>query len=345
MRPTTTDDVLDLLDASFPAAALGAALEKGLFHMLAHRPREIREIAAELGVPEARCRYWLQLLLDAGLLTRGERGYFTSVAAKETILEAFEPGSWALLAEEARGRSHDLADLALHLDHPGPVPALLTRKRSSFYERMGSDAALARRFSRMLFDLHGGLADAVASSLKIGDGARVMDLGGGSGVVSLALVRKHPRVTAVVVDLPTVCAAGREITAGAPEAGRLEFHPANFLREELPGGFDVVIECDVNVYDEPLFPKIHRALKPEGRFVIVDQLPLIAGEPPPTRHHWAFSGSLEDPAFAYPDAGEIRLRMSRAGFVDLEERDLPLPPHRVRRFTEGMRILEGRRSS
>ena len=48
MRPSTADDVLDLMDVSFHSAALGAALE--------------------LAIPLKRCHYWLQLLAQIGLI-------------------------------------------------------------------------------------------------------------------------------------------------------------------------------------------------------------------------------------------------------------------------------------
>jgi hypothetical protein len=46
-----------------------------------------------------------------------------------------------------------------------------------------------------------------------------------------------------VVDIPTVCAAAREIAARAPVAGRITYHAADFLHDELPRGFDMVLEC------------------------------------------------------------------------------------------------------
>jgi len=38
MRPSSADDVLDLMDVSFHSAALGAALELGLFWLLDEQP-------------------------------------------------------------------------------------------------------------------------------------------------------------------------------------------------------------------------------------------------------------------------------------------------------------------
>ena len=42
---------------------------------------------------------------------------------------------------------------------------------------------------------------------------RLLDLGGGSGVVSLALLCKRAELTAVVVDAASVCQVGRAIAS------------------------------------------------------------------------------------------------------------------------------------
>jgi hypothetical protein len=58
MVPQTTDDVFDLVDAYLSSAALGTALELGLFWLLAERPLDAAGVGRELGIPTNRCRYW-----------------------------------------------------------------------------------------------------------------------------------------------------------------------------------------------------------------------------------------------------------------------------------------------
>ena len=49
------------------------------------------------------------------------------------------------------------------------------------------------QFTRMLYEIHVPLADELAASLPMDGVARLLDVGGGSGVMSLALLRRHPR--------------------------------------------------------------------------------------------------------------------------------------------------------
>jgi hypothetical protein len=262
MKPTDADDILDLLDAAFPAAALGAALELGLFWLLETRPLHADEVARELGIPSVRCRYWLQMLSGAGLLEQNADGFSPSSAARSAILGTYSWDTWALLASEASERLPGLCDLPRSLREPDSAWEVMGLTRRMYVEQMREDAERARRFTRMLYELHRPLADELANCLDLSGVDRLMDLGGGSGVVSLAFLRRHLRLRATVVDVPNVCVAGREIAAENSLGDRLSYHAADFLRDELPSDFDMVLECDVNVYTVPLFGRGRCACSP-----------------------------------------------------------------------------------
>jgi|GEM_PF-2756055 len=68
MTPTTPDDVFDLMDSYVTSAALGAAMELGLFWLLAEQPLDVSGVAQALGIPGNRTQYWLQLLNSVGLV-------------------------------------------------------------------------------------------------------------------------------------------------------------------------------------------------------------------------------------------------------------------------------------
>lgn len=342
MKPESTDDVLCLMDGSFPAVSLTAALELGLFWLLEARARKPGEVAAELGIPDRRCLHWLQLLEKAGLLLRGERGYAPTATARRAILETYSEDTWRMLASEARRRVPGLRDLTHHLSDEGSAWTRLGEPPPDYVSAMAEDPEQARRFTRALHEIHRPLAESLAESLELERVERLMDLGGGSGVISMALLRRNPSLTAVVVDLENVCAAGRELAAEAALENRITYHPADFLQGELPGDFDLVLECDVTVYRSSLFEKVRDALKPDGRFVIVDMLADARDTVPPSRLHWALQRSLIDPEARYPSVAEVRRKMERAGFVIRDERPLQVDGGPAR-FSDRFTVLEGRR--
>ncbi len=218
-------------------------------------------------------------------------------------------------------------DLAHRLRHSGSVWQAQDVTPPDYVAQMTADPGRARRFTRMLYDLHRPLAADLAGWLDLGGVRRLLDLGGGSGVVSLTLLSRYPDLSAVVVDIPNVCAAGREIAAETAVAGRITYFPADFLRDDLPYGFDLVLECDVGIYTDALFDRLYEALLPGGHVVIVDDLSSGSGSPPygpsPGRLGHAFWMSLRDPDFAPPTAEEVETLLAAKGFAVLPRHTLP----------------------
>jgi SAM-dependent methyltransferase len=300
MKPATKDDIWDLLKGHVTSAALGAALELGLFWMLAKRPMMPTDVGGSLDIPENRCRYWLQLLESIGLVEASPEGYIPSEAAKSAILDAHSNQSWALLAQEERERLPVLLDLPLHLGDRRSLWSVHGLPTPDYLENMKGDPKRARRFTRMLYEIHQPLAEAVAEALDLTGADRLLDLGGGSGVVSLELLKRHANLHALVVDIPHVCTAGREIADATLESDRIEYLAIDFVKDPLPSGFDMILACDSADYEEALFRKIHPLLNPGGRFVIVDQFAPEEGIAPRERVTWAFRSSLDNPEALWP---------------------------------------------
>jgi predicted O-methyltransferase YrrM len=298
-------------------------MELGLFWLLAERPRDAASVAQATGVLINRCRYWLQLLSSVGLVEKVPAGYAPSPTARTAILEAYSQETWAFLAREARERFPAVRNLALHIREPGSAWAAQGLTPPDYFANMIASPERARQFTRMLYEYHQSLADELSRTLDMTGVQRLMDLGGGSGVMSLALLRRNPGLTSIVVDIENVCVAGREIAAEhGVTAERITYHSADFLREELPGKCDMVLDCDVGAYSEEMLRKIWAALNPGGRLVIVDQFAPAKDVAHASRLLWAFLGSLENPDATPTTAREVQTQLTQAGFQLVSETTL-----------------------
>jgi SAM-dependent methyltransferase len=341
MKPTTSDDIFELMEAYVTSAALNAALELGLFGLLAKKPLDVAGVAQALEIPPNRCRRWLALLSRTGLIERSAGRYAPSATAQTAILDAFNQETWAFLAREARDRYPAVLDLAVHIRRPGSVWEAQGLTPPDYFAQLLDNPERARQFTRMLYEIHLPLADGLARVLDMQGVHRLLDLGGGSGVVSLALLRCHPGLSATVVDIANVCAAGREIAAENGMEKRIVYHALDFSQEELPSGFDMVMACDVGPFDMVMYRKIRDALRPGGRLVTVDQLAPAEGVAPPSWAYWAFLASLENPDSTRVTGSELRARLAQAGFQVLSERTLP--PNEVLRWSSDWTVLEAQK--
>jgi predicted O-methyltransferase YrrM len=341
MKPVTKDDVFDLMDAYLTSAALNTAMELGLFWLLSEQPLNASAVAQALDIPENRCRYWLQLLCSSGLVERVSEGYIPSPMARTAILDAYSRETWAFMAEEARMRFPLILDLAQRIREPGSVWAALGLSPPDYFAQMVEDPERARAFTRALYEIHVPYADAIAAALDMSGVERLMDLGGGSGVVSLALLRRYPHLSATVVDIPSVCAAGREIAAENELEERITYHAADYEQEALLTGFDVVLLCDAGPHSEAFFRKIRAALNPGGRLVIVDQFATAENIAPGAYLYWAFQAALENPNYTPTTSTEIQARLRQAGYQVLSESTLPASE--ALRWSSDWIVLEARR--
>ncbi len=312
-------DVLDLLDGYMPSAALGAALERGLFWQLDNQPLTIAQVAEKFNIPYRRCQHWLNLLVQSGLLEKQGDVYRVSTLTRNAILEKYSPDVWKTIAERAVEQYPIGIELGTRISHPGSLWELQGHRPPSDYERAAADPEWAARYTRMLYERAIVPSAQLAEKMDMTGVRRLMDFGGGSGVVSFALLRRYPALTSVVVDYENVCKAGREIALEIGLADRITYHPANILEDELPTGFDMVLESDVGIYDAEIFRRIYHALNPGGRLVLNQPWAEADGTVPGRLIVDNFRNSLHDPAAVECMRDEARTLMQGAGFQDLLE--------------------------
>lgn len=325
MKPGTTEDILELMNGHVVSAVLGAAMELGLFWLLADKPLSAPELAQSLNIPLNRCHYWVQILCSLGLLEDSGEGYAPSAIARGAILNAQSQDTWAFQAREDRDLSLYVRDLALNISKPMSAWQACNLAPADYFQQLEEDPRYAARFTRKLYEIHSSLAEQLANMLDLRGVKRLLDLGGGSGVVSFALLRVQPDLTSIVVDVENVCQAGRGIASENKLEKRITYLVADFLQDDLPAGFDMVMLCDVGSFSEVLFRRIYDVLNPKGRLVIIDKFAPSRTSAPPSRLLSAFLASLESPAQSvdYITTEVVQTRLQRAGFRDFFTTPVP----------------------
>ncbi len=325
MKPETTEDIIELLDGYIISAALGAAMELGVFWLLAEKPLSAPNVAQSLNIPLNRCHHWLQLLCKFGLLDDSAEGYATSIIARRVILNAQSQDTWAFQAHEDRDSSLSVRDLALNISKPMSTWQTRNLTPSGKLQQEQEDPSYVARFTRKLCEIHRSLAEQLANMLDLRGVKLLLDLGGGSGVVSFALLRKKHDLTSIVVDVKNVCQSGREIASENRLEKRITYLAADFLQDDLPTGFDMVMLCDVGSFSEILFRRIYDVLNPKGRLVIVDKFAPSRTSAPPSRLASAFLFSLEYPSQSidFTTTEVVQTRLQQVGFRNFSITSVP----------------------
>jgi 2-polyprenyl-3-methyl-5-hydroxy-6-metoxy-1,4-benzoquinol methylase len=106
-------------------------------------------------------------------------------------------------------------------------------------------------------------------------GARVLlDVGGGTGLFSIALLQKNPGLRAVVWDRPMVLAVAAEQAAAHGVADRLECRPGDMFADPVPSADVVLLSNVLHDWDVPecaaLVRRCADALPAGGRLLVHD---------------------------------------------------------------------------
>jgi DNA-binding MarR family transcriptional regulator/SAM-dependent methyltransferase len=120
-----------------------------------------------------------------------------------------------------------------------------------------------------------GQADELAESLDLTNVYKVLDIGGGSGVFSMGVVKRKPEVEAVVFDLPEVTPITKRYIKDEGFEGSITTYDGDLHTEDFPKGFDLIIISAIvhmNSYQEnkEMIAKAYDSLNNGGQIVIKD---------------------------------------------------------------------------
>jgi hypothetical protein len=265
MSDKNSDDLWAAADLVTPMAIRVAATLGLADHIAAGRQTAEALAAAVDADPDALGRL-LGHLVTAGLLT-GE-GVYTLTAMGEQLRE-LRP--WFDL-EGSVGRGDLCFVELLHTVRTGE-PAFPLRFGRPFWADLATDPAREAQFdalmgSRLTADIPGVVAAYPWDTL-----GHVVDVGGGSGDLLIAILRAHPDLRGTVVDLPGPCARAAEAIAAAGLTGRADTHPGTFF-DPLPAGAGAYLLSGVlhNWDDRDATRILRRCADTAGTVLVVDHL-------------------------------------------------------------------------
>lgn len=247
------------------SGVLTAAVRTGITARLAGSPASAPEIAAGLGLDPRPTRLLLDCLQSSGHVTlRGGR-YRLSRRGRRWL----DPASPLSVASYVAGVADYWPWWA------GLEETVRTGTSSGSHAAQPADPYWRRYITGQL-ELARLSAAEVARKLPLPAGPRtLLDIGGGHGWYSACLCRRHPGLTATVLDLPGSTAVGRELIAAAGLSGRVGFRDGDATSAGLGEGYDAVLCFNLVHHLAPeqvadLFGRAAAALKPGGTLAVLD---------------------------------------------------------------------------
>lgn len=315
--PPPSVSLMELAIGYQRSKTLFAIVELRIPTLLADAPLATEEIAERTKLHRLACDRLMNAGVALKLFARDAAGAYSNTDESRTFLVEGAP---AYLGEQfalyERTSYHAWGDLAERLRQWRPGASDTETPQDA------DQGAASMRAQHNLAVLVGAQ---LARAFEFDDFTSVLDLGGGSGAMSISLCREHESLRATIFDLPEVAGVAREFVADAELSDRIETRDGDFKQDELPGGFDLALLANLlSVSSEDtnrrLFRRIYDRL-PAGGAIILSGWVLDDARTSPTI---PVLFCLEDIVWNVPDveraAHTYEAWLRDAGFTAIERR-------------------------
>lgn len=263
-----------LQDGAIRARTLAFCLRLGLFDRLAIEALTTEEIVREFGLAPRVYPTLLAFLSAQRLIVRGSDGRWRNTPTTERFLVRSSSryiGGRALLFDgfyEAIGH----LDRVLATGQPWKPAGQhdMFAGFSPVEQRWFAEGMLANA-------IHGG--EALLKTVDFSPFRRLLDVGGGPGGYTIAILRAHPQLMGTIFDLPGLEPIAREHVERAGLGPRVKFASGSFFDDPLPRGHDVILLSSIlhDWEDEDcarILASCFEALDPGGMLVVTE--PMLA---------------------------------------------------------------------
>jgi (2Fe-2S) ferredoxin/predicted O-methyltransferase YrrM len=255
------DDLFETIRAFMPSRVILSALELNVFTAL-RDGCDAKELAQRIACDPRATQLLLNALVSLGLLQK-EDGTFRNTPSAARFLSDGGPDS----ARQAQLHTANMwkrwSQLTESVKTGLPAPSLCDE------QDVGSFIAAMDHGAR-------GRVRAMVQALGLNGSRRMLDLGGGSGVYSIALAKASPELHSEIVDLPDVLQIAQQHVAKAGLSDRIVVRSGDMLTVDLTAhSYDFVLLSSICHMFSPeenrtLFARARAALAPKGRIAIAD---------------------------------------------------------------------------
>jgi SAM-dependent methyltransferase len=255
-----------------------AVCDFNMFSRLADRPKSFDELRGEIGLGERPANVLITAMRAMGLLTLVDgRLDLTAVAREHLVTESdFNIIGYIALATDSPG----VRAMAEQLKINAPSKQKNEDRGAAYIFREGIESAMdeeqsARRLTLALAGRAKNVAPHLAANVSLTNARRLLDIGGGSGLYSIAILQQNPQVRAVVWDRGEVLKVAEEFGRQNGVSDRLEVLAGDMFADPVPADCDVILLSNIlHDWDVPecrkLIQRCADALPASGRLLIHD---------------------------------------------------------------------------
>lgn len=266
--------VIGALFRFWESKVLISAVALHVFDALEVEPLDLDVLTRRVGIHRRGARDLFDALVALGWLNHIDGRYVNGPAASRYLCRS-KPHYLGDLADLADTRLYPVWNKLTEALRSGE-PQNEARETPDYYSNLMQHGDRLRVFTRAMTSLSAEAGARIAGLLPWQQYARVADLGGAEGAVVIELLREHPHLSGICLELPEVEPCFRERVRGSGVEARASFHAADFFVDPLPSVDVLVLGHVLHNWDlsqkKRLIARCYEALAPGGVLLVYDAM-------------------------------------------------------------------------
>jgi precorrin-6B methylase 2 len=276
--PLDPTPIFDFFRGHYGSELLTAAVAHfRLFERVAKGARSVEALRADLGLAERPAVVLLTALRAMGLLASDSEGRIELTPLSREFLAGppFDIGGYIGLGADSPG----VVNMVERLRTNRPAGTKPEETGTAFIYREGVASAMereteARRLTLALAGRARIVAPVLAKRIRLNEARVLLDVGGGTGLFSIAFLRANPNLRAIVWDRPEVLKVAGELAETHGVADRLECCPGDMFTDPVLHADVVLLSNVLHDWDVPecraLLGRCAASLPTGGRLLVHD---------------------------------------------------------------------------
>jgi hypothetical protein len=231
--------LLEMIFGFALSRSIAVAAQFRIADLLKDGPKSADELALAIGAHPRSLYRLLRALASAGIFAEEADGRFSLTPLAELLRSDAPESLRAFAAMMADEKNFEVwADLPYSIQNGAPVAP--HKFGVTWFEWLGQHPVKAKEFHDAMTSLSAGAVAAVMQSYDFTGINKLVDVGGGHGLLLASVLAKHQNMKGILYDAPAVVAGAKDLLVAHGVADRCETVGGDFLKS-VPAGGDAYI--------------------------------------------------------------------------------------------------------
>jgi len=252
--------------------AIAVVAKLGVADLLKDQPKTVDELAQATGAHSRSLYRIMRALASVGIFAEDDSGRFRLTPMAEP-LRSDAPDSLRNLVIFFASEWHWRVWSQLSHCAESGQPAFENIYGKPYFEYLAENPAPASVFNEAMTSFSAAVSGAVVDGYDFGEITRLVDVGGGHGLLLSAILKKYPQMTGVLFDAASVI-DGASVIKVSGVAGRCELVSGDFFASVPAGGDAYIMKHIIHDWEDEraltILKNCHGAMTENGKVLVVE---------------------------------------------------------------------------